>query len=241
MREDMGKVVTERPRHGLRTKYPKGYNRANKLSEESPTKESMRKKWHQAWNGAKEVSDLIGPLYRYLYSKIGFNWDDTYSEISECLPVNGMDGVHIRQHVDMFVEKNIQVIDGIHKASTGLSIYKDFYVDEEGLLRKTPERIRKKPYRETPNPLIRWINETECYSKLNNIWYWVKVKPFKPKINRHTNNKYWSYALQTDPITKGTCSHKGDLFWRKDVIGIEKRPLNSREIKKAALNKPLEK
>ncbi|HEY9702477.1 MAG TPA: hypothetical protein V6C58_08530, partial [Allocoleopsis sp.] len=88
-------IVIERPRHGGGIKTPKG---SKKILQQNGLdwiqRESMRKPWQRA-NDAKSLSDHLGPLKRLLWSKVGQNWDDVYSELCQRLDKNSVLGFHV--------------------------------------------------------------------------------------------------------------------------------------------------
>jgi len=114
MRSDMAKVVTERPRRG-----GWGIRSANKThlaihpgkfedDDHGTTRHPIARRRQFGWN-AKEFSDLINPLRRYLVSKIGKKWNDIYSELSKTLDRRSMAGRHIWSHVTGEVELNCEI------------------------------------------------------------------------------------------------------------------------------------
>jgi len=103
MRDDMAKVVTERPRrgHGNTSKKTTGqrirsydpgreYDGPNRLPV-SPGR--------QYGYDCKEFSDLINPLKRYLRSCVGKPWNKVHSELSRKLDRRSLSGSHIWDHV----------------------------------------------------------------------------------------------------------------------------------------------
>lgn len=102
MRADMAKVLTERQRvghsrcyHDIRSRHHRGE------IEYLPTMEGMRRP-HILLDTAKQFSDLLGPLKRFLWSSRGRRWDDVWSEINAELPHNTT-GAHLRLHVSQEV------------------------------------------------------------------------------------------------------------------------------------------
>ena len=99
MRDDMAKVVTERPRRGHRNQSKKTTGRAirhydpNKDYDE-PVRLPVSRRRQYGWE-SKEFSDLIGPLRRYLRSCIGRPWSKVHSELSQKLDRRSISGAHI--------------------------------------------------------------------------------------------------------------------------------------------------
>src|SRR5437016_5525522 len=99
MRSDMSKVIVDRPRFGSRIrKKPKGYHRGLQrlFPEGLPKTEGMRKRWQGA---TKRFNEHLGPLRRFLDSRVGQPWNKVFSEI--CAHINRNSAVqdHVRDHV----------------------------------------------------------------------------------------------------------------------------------------------
>jgi hypothetical protein len=79
MREDMYKVIVERPRRGK-----EGDATAARLREDfdGPMRLGMR-----AGYGYRSLNENLAPLRRYLHAQIGRPWDKVFSEI--CGPRSG--------------------------------------------------------------------------------------------------------------------------------------------------------
>ena len=110
MRQDMAKVVTERPRYGHASRSKKTglkvrrYNGEDHLDDLPKRLPSSRHRQH-GWD-AKEFSDRIGPLKKFLQSRVGQHWDRVYSELSRSLDKRSITGLHIWDHVWMEVEND---------------------------------------------------------------------------------------------------------------------------------------
>ena len=78
MRSDMAKVVTERPRRGHGNPSKKWGRRLGKnehdAEDHGPTRAPIARRHQDGWN-AKEFSDLLGPLRRYLRKQVGRPWN----------------------------------------------------------------------------------------------------------------------------------------------------------------------
>src|SRR5262249_35468799 len=91
LRSDMHKVVTERPRHGHRNRSQKWGGRVAEDYDGRTFVSSARRRQY-GWY-AKEFSDFLAPLRRYLRAQVGRPWDKVYSEIRKAVP-NGLHGDH---------------------------------------------------------------------------------------------------------------------------------------------------
>ena len=100
MREDMARVIVERPRINPRNTR-KG--RARSL-DELPPHEGMRRA--QALRGdRKQLNEILAPLRRYLESQVGRPWSKVYAEIAAGLRVDSTVQQHVRDHLGVTTRK----------------------------------------------------------------------------------------------------------------------------------------
>ena len=76
MREDMARVIVERPRKGGHRS--RGSRRQE--YEDLPAHEGMRRPW-AVRGDEKELNENLAPLRRYLARQVGRPWSKVYSEI----------------------------------------------------------------------------------------------------------------------------------------------------------------
>lgn len=115
MRDDMAKVVTERPRFGHRnmskkTTGPRIRRYDPERDYDEPTRLPVARRRQYGWE-AKEFSDLINPLKRYLRSCIGRPWSKVHSELSRKLDRRSLTGAHIWGHVMHEIETDCYIGD----------------------------------------------------------------------------------------------------------------------------------
>jgi hypothetical protein len=134
MRNDMAKVVTERPRRGHGNPSRKWGRRLGRHEYEAedhgPTRAPIARHHQYGWN-AKEFSDLLGPLRRYLRKQVGRPWDKVWSEISRTLDTRSLSGRHILDHIGWEVEHHASLgADGrvYHNRWSGLAPVSGLYV-----------------------------------------------------------------------------------------------------------------
>jgi hypothetical protein len=180
----LGEVVIERPRGGWRLKTPPGYKKAlqrMEISDDEGRKfESLRRPWVEA-NQVKRLSDNLGPLRRWLRSKVGQPWDDVYSELCQLINMGTLLGLHLKLHIFDFVQVDVVLIDGIphHKHHNGyqrvLVNYRDtrFYVHPEtGILCRVPKPVKEMPKKR--HDLVA-IDEYHQYRQIKGIWYFLTL------------------------------------------------------------------
>lgn len=114
MRNDMAKVVTERPRRGHSEPSKKWGRRLSKaeyvLDDHGASRAPIarRRQYGSNW---KEFSDLLGPLRRYLRAQVGRPWDKIWSEITQTLDSRSLTGQHIFDHIRWEVEQEAWIGD----------------------------------------------------------------------------------------------------------------------------------
>ena len=112
MRDDMAKVVTERPRRGHRNKSKKTGSLIRRVDPDAdydgPVRLPIARRRQYGYN-AKEFSDLINPLKRYLRSCVGRPWNKVHSELSRTLDRRSVTGSHIWDHVMAEIETDCYI------------------------------------------------------------------------------------------------------------------------------------
>src|SRR5438552_1348324 len=106
MRSDMHKVVVERPRWNPG---PGKHGRRANLSDELLPKFEGIKRPHAHRKG---LTDLLGPLKRWLFSQVGRPWNDVYSEACAVIKPDSIIRAHVKTHLLEFVQRNTFIYDG---------------------------------------------------------------------------------------------------------------------------------
>jgi hypothetical protein len=160
MREDISKILVTTPRVGSWRKNDEVlYRRREHITEDydGPTQCSMRPKNPRGrWTERKMLNEYLNPLERYLAKQVGRRWDDVYSEICKNNPRGSAVGEHIFQHLFQYVRvKTTQV--------TREWMNWDYFVDEDGILSRSPPR---EPYWTGRTPPDSWRSTDD-----EHIWY----------------------------------------------------------------------
>lgn len=114
MREDMFKVIVERPRRlrgkSLRTKlrYVKGDR--HRVTGRRIAIECGDGKW---------LNENLAPLKRYLFKQRGRKWDDVFSDICSRLDTGSTVKMHVREHIDDFILRQIRIDQEGHYRNVG--------------------------------------------------------------------------------------------------------------------------
>ena len=150
MREDMFKVIVERPRwgsrHAVKTKL-----RYDKV----PTRKRVTGRRMALENAGwtKCLNENLAPLKRYLHKQVGRPWDKVYSEISEHLDANSTVKQHVRDHLRDFILVKVTIAaDGSYMSAAHQwwgptspeNWWAELYVDpRDGLIKRTDKLCRK--------------------------------------------------------------------------------------------------
>ena len=165
MRDDMDRVLIERPRWGhampnddvRHGRVAVRQARAHGRLDELPTSAPMRPRR----GPRKELTDFLAPLRRLLRSRRGRAWDDVYAEVREHLSPTSALHMHVLHHLDQMVERHATVDDdgrvlGSRRAYLAHELFqtgRTFYVDPttgrlHEPIRRPPRqrRARRLPY-----------------------------------------------------------------------------------------------
>ena len=131
MREDMYKVIIERPRPGKSWGLRRTPSAALLRQDvEEPTRRGMR-----AGYGYLSRNDLLSPLRRYLRAQVGRRWDKVYSEICATIDRRNTLQRHLHGHLHHFVAIDVLLRDG-RVVDPTIPFDREFYVDPRtGLIR----------------------------------------------------------------------------------------------------------
>jgi hypothetical protein len=197
MREDMAKVIVERPRV-LDSIPRKGRPRP---LEEEPKQLGMRRAWKER-HGCKMLNENLVPLRRYLERQVGRPWDKVYSEIAQRLRVDSTVQQHVRDHLRDFVAtRPRRGISTWYKWGGEALWHQALYVDpRDGILKRTdrlPEvkaRRRQEAERLRTKPVECVIlSSTRELRVLDGIWYEVELAPLpEPEYRPDTEIKRWA-------------------------------------------------
>lgn len=195
MRPDFIKVLTERPRSGGRYQYKK-FRHSDKHvwradEDAAGGTEGMRRPYKRT--DYKEFNDLLGPLYRYVASRVGKPWNKTYKEV--CVPLKGRNTVqqHLLSHLMQWVEDKVWINEeGRPRHANGTHLWKEFYVDpRDGVLKKLKKiderrwRSDRMRIRDADEADEMKTKEGQVFRKVDGLWFEVTVIQEEVKIDGH--------------------------------------------------------
>lgn len=254
MRPDMDKVLVERERDkpwgGMGFRSIRAQLKRENL-EDATTHIPMRSIYSY---DRKSFGENLGPLKRFLESRVGHKWDDINSEVREHIDTGNQVQNHILQHMYDYVELNCTTIDGKIYKSDGedLRHYMKYYVDQTGILKKVPQRpVRIK---EKKNDEVK-IDDMLYAEKIEGIWYIIQyaritetptldvitkqnvfIEHVPAKFIPYMYDPSKQYFIRAHDIVRGTPHRINNKFWNlaptKDSwIAISKKQMNKKELK----------
>ena len=246
MRDDMDKVIVERPRLGRSgSNKAKGYwKRLQKgWPENLPRQEGIKRRSN---GGTKFFNEHLGPLRRYLQSNVGRPWDKVFSEIRAHINVNSVVQAHILTHVFDYVAVNVVLLDGVPCHGDGRWYGRPlherwglFYVcPRTGLLRRV-KRVARRPAQREGAPCYIRLDETHQCRLMDGAWYLVTVRRFP--------------NLPPGPIMDATGTARDDVLERTltvlealrlygaPVCGVSRRRLGKRKMRQLPIPIDLQK
>ena len=239
MREDMFKVIVERPRWGSRhaTKSKLRYDRCEGRSRVTG------KRLVSEVGYTKHLNENLAPLRRYLHKQVGRRWDDVFSDICQQLDTGSTVKMHVREHLDDFVKRQVRrEADGflwsLGRWSGETKIIDsrvELYVDpDDGILKRTKALCKKRgvvfmrdrwKLRKSScaylQACIRKIGDLQWHVKLDGIWYHIQISE-PPRMKA-------GYPLSLDAFYKALQENTWRDHTRWDVVS--KRQLSHRQLK----------
>ncbi len=180
MREDMSRVIVERPRI-IDSMSRKGRSRS---LEDLPTHQGMRRSQRER-GGYKMLNENLAPLRRFLERHVGRPWNKVYSEIAERLRVDSTVQQHVRDHLRDFVATRPRRGISVWYRRCGEFLWhQPLYVDpRDGILKRTdrlPEararrrREAERARQKAPLDRVKLSLDHEL-RRIDGIWYEVTL------------------------------------------------------------------
>ncbi len=255
MREDMFKVIVERPR---RHKYRDAEAARRRDAIEGPQHLGMR-----AGYGYRSLNENLNPLQRYLRSQVGRPWNKVYSEIAQNIDRRSTVQQHIYQHIDDFIAIHVELresgrlVDLTHHLYSDGNVTQELYVDPRtGLIRVNKNyrswRRRWKEREQSKQAEIdsrrRVLDAETQLLQLAGEWFEVKVAPLPREsvtilfVNGQKKGSRNPEA-RFDAVLKRTISGLDErderikLYGSDTLYAVSKRQLSWRELRDHGLRK----
>lgn len=214
MRNDMFKIIVERPRRGVNyyRSLPNEYRSAKRFKLDSDfdvvDRYSQKKLPIRArsigWDG-KSFNENLKPLRRFLDQQVGRPWNDVYSEICEHLDTSSTVKQHVRDHIKDYVAVSTYYTEDGQLMGSGRwgpspVSHSNYYV-HDGILKSVKEdsyRTQSKNRMKINDDRI-WETRREIdgivYEKIKGVWFRI-LKTYQTYMQSY-------YGLSgTEPIKK---------------------------------------
>ncbi|HLO86393.1 MAG TPA: hypothetical protein VK203_15545 [Nostocaceae cyanobacterium] len=227
----LNEIVIERPRGGMRIPSTslKGFKKTlHKLTVEASEDGLLSPYMIKVRNRSKYLSDHLGPLRRFLMSKVGEPWNEVYSELCQRLDTSTMTGQHVLSHLQSFVEQDVEIIDGLpyrkpHQMYRSPLIgYRDnFYVHPETGILCLGEKIPRKQKQSSVNQDVVIIDDYHQYQKIKELWYLVTFADFPPPPTQYVTD-----------IIQGLINRDRAIYIKgRRVYAVSKQQCSKKEIR----------
>ncbi len=185
MREDMAKVIVERPRNG-------GHGRERKLYknlEDAPLMEGVK----QRYTSKKQLNENLSPLYRWLNSQVGRNWNKVHSELRERIDVRSAVQQHIWQHAQQYVKKGVMYVGNVPHAIARFSSHftplhagELFICPKTGILKRNGQKVARRRYTKPgPDPeTFKRVKTNLAFTKVDGVWYQLTLTKLPTEIKK---------------------------------------------------------
>jgi hypothetical protein len=242
MRDDMDKVIVERPRRGGSDRPGRGARDA----EDEPRRQGMRRAHAQR----KWLNENLAPLKRWLQQQAHRPWDKVHSELSAGIDRRNTVQDHIYAHIDNFVERDARLVDGevcvnawrrgwvpIRETRTLLFVHPvtGILLPNRGLEGAAKRRKQARAAETARRPfaqclvidaMTQWHRDGEC-------WFEVKLAtlPADPRQHRFDVLRRCAVSIANAwQAAPGGAPSNGAMYGRPEVYAQSKRQVGRREL-----------
>ena len=262
MREDMDKVLVERPRRGG---YGARKGRLPRDCEAMPRFLGLRRQVKESGD-FKSLNENLAPLRRYLERQINRPWNKVYSEMRARIDAGNTVQAHVLTHVDQYIHRIVAKVEPNAATPCGL-IYQwqswsgrfspvrvgDLYVDpNDGIIKRARRRVnapRAARSRGEANPVR--LDADHLAVEIAGVWYAIELAAYEMVRSMQASGaEAEQFSLPragrlhpewADPLFGPVWPHDTQKLGRmRDLYGpgrlaIRKRQLAARELRRHGL------
>ena len=255
MREDMDKVIVERPRRGGGVQ---GDGRVFRNSRERGSHLGMT----QGYAYPKGLNENLAPLKRWLHKQVHRPWDKVYAELCSGIDRRSTVQAHIFQHIDDFVVRQAEFHEGevwvpprrwgnrLRVPLSGAPDVELFVHPVTGILlpnrrlgeARAAQKAGRKTWAEqrgdTPYAVYHVIDESTQWHRVDGCWFEVALAKFPERASATKPEEKRYDVLRRCLVTRsgaaqrhapGLPTHFG-MYGRHDVYAAAKRQLSRRAV-----------
>lgn len=248
MRDDIAKVIVERPRRDHGAAYPRAKQEARARDPHAaPMREAMGLGY-----SVKELNENLQPLVRYIGRQVGRPWRLVYADISRNLSVRCAVQKHVLDHLREIVVESVWLEGkdvfcvgrflGVRRLESRGSWPRYYVCPKSGLLRVAPRR--RKAAVAPADSDRRVIDSIREFRRLAGIWFEVVVGEIPVAedariacfdvLERRTPERPGPF----DGRNRRPGEPKLPVLWQAGRYAISKRQLSKRELRLYDLAKP---
>jgi hypothetical protein len=254
MRDDMGKVLVERPRVRagfVQGKCGKGYLKyvARGLASDDGLPRSEGTKRRYPGHRQKHFNEHLGPLRKFVESNVGRPWDKVYAEICRHVDRGNVVQKHILTHLFQYVVVDVELIAGEPYRKPGQGWYRygvlrgpnQWYVcPKSGLLKrakvepKPQRRARWQPERKAEPP-VGWVDSDRCVCRsADGRWLLVRVRKWVPVAEQPGPRR----LMPQDVLLSDSDPNRLEHYYGKRVYAVDVRLLGEAELEDLPVTLP---
>jgi hypothetical protein len=256
MREDMDKVIVERPRRGGSWQ---GDGRAWRNSKEAGSHLGMKRGYHRT----KWLNENLAPLKRWLHKQVHRPWDKVYAELCSGIDRRSTVQAHIFEHIDQFVVRDAVMRDGevlvsaswwgrggrapLNEAShvelfvhplTGI-LLPNRRLREARAMQKARLGTWAERRGDTPYAVYHVIDESTQWHCVGGCWFEVTLAKFPQRACATQAEEKCYDVLRRCLVIRGGAAQRPapgmpthcGMYGRNDVYAAAKRQLSRREVR----------
>ncbi len=251
MREDMAKVVVERPRFGREHAKRAARSVRRKNNDARGFDDAPRRGSMTPYASRKTFNEHLGPLRRFLASRRGTPWNDVWSEICARLRSTSTTQRHVLQHVAGYVELHPRLdargrpwtlgLGGPFPLTSGSPVNRFYVHPDTGLLLAAPPR----PPRARPRaalPVDVHLDGGRVFARFGGLWFAPRMEPVPSPFGAYrlgSGEGPFDVVLRAS-VDKTAAAVARAAYGRADRYAADKgRQLCSRDLRHAVLiNEP---
>lgn len=226
MREDMDKVIVERPRRDCDGGVKGAVGRLQRMPiEHWPRREGIKARTR---GGTKYLNENLAPLRRFLHKSVGRPWNKVHQEMSQRIDRDNAVQAHIWQHVEDFICIHVMVQDGELFDERGWPLRNELYVDPRtGLVRRNKRTRTRCWWRQEPSkPAYRTVEMKNgaLAVEVDGVWYEVELRSWR------RSDADAREAVFRKPLSE--VREEARLLYGGERFAVRKRQLNSKEVRR---------
>jgi hypothetical protein len=254
MRHDMDKVIVERPRYGSRMNNDdKGERKRLERAVSNPDLLPPRASSARGRRAKmKQLNEHLGPLRRFLNSRVGRHWDKVYAEVRQRINPDSVQQMHILQHLVGpigYVQTDVKAgPEGSFTDLRGLPLRGGWFVNPKtGCLERNPQSYLhggqakgRWSWAARNNPAVYVERDGKHFREIAGVWYEVELRPVTPPLRPRPlaprlpdawpEPQVYDAILRCHPTYGQLRAEHGDY-----VYAAAKRQISSREIQRYQL------